>query len=182
MDMERVWPGPGEDPASFAGRAARAPRSGADAARVEEVRKLARWLDAAVTIPGTRITIGLDALIGLVPGLGDVLASVLGGLVLVLAHQAGAPASVLARMGLNLAADAALGTLPVVGDVADVAFRANLRNAALLERWMAAPAPTRRASRLTLVLVLLAVAAVVAAVVFATASLVAWGVGAIRGG
>jgi hypothetical protein len=166
--MERTW-----EPGAARGRA------GAD--RLEEARQLARWLDAAFTIPGTRITIGVDALIGLVPALGDVLGSLLGGWIVLLAQQAGAPTSVLLRMGLNLAADAVIGAVPLVGDVADVAFRANLRNAALLERWMAGPARARRSSRLTVALVLLAVVAIVAAVAWATWSVVAWSVGALRG-
>jgi hypothetical protein len=97
-------------------------------------RQLARVMDDAVTVPGTRIGLGLDAVIGLVPGIGDVVGSALSGVIVRDAVRARVPLVVLARMGLNLVIDALLGLVPGVGDLLDVAHRANRKNLRLLLR------------------------------------------------
>jgi len=97
-------------------------------------RQVARVMDDAVTVPGTRIGLGLDAVIGLVPGVGDALGSALSGIIVRDAVRARVPMVVLARMGLNLVVDALLGLLPGLGDVLDVAHRANRKNLHLLLR------------------------------------------------
>ncbi len=89
-------------------------------------------MDDAVTVPGTRIGVGLDALIGLVPGIGDVLGSALSSVIIRDAIRARVPMAVLARMGLNLIVDALLGLVPGIGDLLDVAHRANRKNLRLL--------------------------------------------------
>jgi hypothetical protein len=101
-------------------------------------RRLARIMDDLVTVPGTRVGLGLDALIGLVPGVGDLVGSTLSGAIVFDAMRHRVPVPVLARMGLNLLLDAALGLVPVVGDLLDVAHRANRKNLRLLERAIAA--------------------------------------------
>lgn len=115
-----------------------------DAAR--RVRTLARVLDEAIRIPGTSRRVGLDALIGLLPVGGDFAGALLAGSGLVIAARAGAPSSVLVRMAGNVAIDALVGVVPLLGDLFDVAWRANSRNAELLEAWAGKPAETRRAS------------------------------------
>jgi hypothetical protein len=132
-------------------------------------RTLARLLDTAITIPGTGIRFGADAVLGLVPGLGDVAGALLAGYLVLLAERLGAPRSVILRMLGNVALDTLGGTVPVAGDVFDVAFKSNVRNVALLERSLERPAETRRASRLLVWgtiagLALLAAAAIVFAV------------------
>ena len=97
-------------------------------------RQLARVMDDAVTVPGTRIGVGLDALIGLLPGIGDAVGSALSTVIVRDAVRARVPMMVLARMGLNLVIDALLGLLPGVGDLLDVAHRANRKNVRLLLR------------------------------------------------
>ena len=97
-------------------------------------RQVARVMDDAVTVPGTRIGLGLDAVIGLVPGIGDALGSALSGIIVRDAVRARVPMVVLARMGLNLVVDALLGLLPGLGDLLDVAHRANRKNLRLLLR------------------------------------------------
>ncbi|GAB3021561.1 hypothetical protein GCM10011376_21490 [Nocardioides flavus (ex Wang et al. 2016)] len=97
-------------------------------------RRVARVMDDAVIVPGTRIGVGLDAVIGLVPGIGDALGSVLSGVIVRDAVRARVPMAVLARMGLNLLLDAVLGLVPGVGDLLDVAHRANRKNLRLLLR------------------------------------------------
>jgi hypothetical protein len=97
-------------------------------------RRLARVMDDLVTIPGTRFGLGLDALIGLIPGIGDLIGSTLGGAVVFDAVRLRVPIPVLARMGFNLLVDAVLGLVPTIGDLLDVAHRANRKNLHLLER------------------------------------------------
>ena len=95
-------------------------------------------MDDLITVPGTRIGVGLDALIGLIPGVGDLIGSALSGAIVFDAMRFRVPVPVLARMGLNLLADALLGLVPAVGDLLDVAHRANRKNLRLLERAVAA--------------------------------------------
>lgn len=98
---------------------------------------LARLLDDLVRVPGTRFGIGLDALIGLIPGVGDAAGTAISGLILADAVRNRVPMSVLLLMGWNLLVDALLGLVPFVGDVADAAHRANVKNLRLLESTIA---------------------------------------------
>jgi hypothetical protein len=100
-------------------------------------RRLAVLLDDLVRIPGTKQGVGLDALLGLVPGFGDLLGSGISGAIMVEAVRARVPVPVLAQMAWNLLLDAALGLIPLVGDLVDVAHRANVRNYRLLEKAVA---------------------------------------------
>ena len=125
---------------------------------VRRVRALARTLDTAVRIPGTSIRFGLDSIIGLVPGAGDVVSSMLSGYIVLASARLGVPPWVVVRMILNLGVDTLVGSVPLVGDLFDVGFRANIRNAALLERHMAEPVAARRSSKAA---VLAAIAGVV---------------------
>jgi hypothetical protein len=95
-------------------------------------------MDDLVRVPGTRQGVGLDALIGLVPGLGDLVGSGISGAIMFDAVRARVPVPVLARMAWNLLLDALLGLVPLAGDLLDVAHRANVRNYRLLERAVAA--------------------------------------------
>lgn len=115
-------------------------------------RALARLLDESLRIPGTQIRFGLDPILGLVPGLGDVITTGVAMLIVVDAARLGAPPAVLARMVGNIMADAAIGAIPAAGDVLDVFARVNSRNLALLDRHLAAPAAVHRASRRFLLL------------------------------
>jgi hypothetical protein len=134
---------------------------------VSSARALARILDSAVGIPGTRFRVGLDAILGLIPGGGDVAAAALSGYIVLTAARRGVPRAVLARMLLNVLVDTAVGSVPVLGDLFDVAYKANMRNVELLERHDRDPATVRRKSKAT-------VAAVVAAIV-----VIALGVGVV---
>jgi hypothetical protein len=128
-------------------------------------------LDQAFRVPGTRLRFGLDSIVGLIPGMGDIAMAVVGSYGLVIAHQLGAPASVQFRMLLNLTVDAAVGAIPVLGDLFDFAFKSNVRNARLLQGWLAKPHETRRSSSLVLLGVMAVFGAVlVAAVWFAMAA------------
>ena len=144
------------------------PDPGSARVEVERVRALGKLLDTAVRIPGTDITLGLDPILGLVPGLGDVAGAAMSGYIVYAAARLGAPTSVVSRMLLNIAADTAAGAIPLLGDLFDVAWKSNARNVSLLERHLADPRATRRASAGVMALaiggvVLLAVGAVVVA-------------------
>ena len=123
-------------------------------------------LDEAIRIPGTNIRIGLDALLGLLPGGGDVAAGVFSGVIILQAARAGAPTPVLGRMLGNVVLDVVVGSIPILGDVFDVAWRANSRNVRLLEAWLDRPTATKRASALTVGGILLLLLVVIALAVW----------------
>ncbi|MGP1397953.1 MAG: DUF4112 domain-containing protein [Inquilinaceae bacterium] len=102
----------------------------ADALR--RVDQLARVMDGLFRVPGTRIRVGLDSIIGLVPGVGDAATACVSLWLLKEAHRAGAPRRLLARMLGNVAVDLTVGAIPVIGDLFDLAWKANRRNASLL--------------------------------------------------
>ena len=97
---------------------------------------IARLLDSQFRVPFTRWRFGLDGLVGLLPGAGDIATALVGAYGLVVAYQLGAPASIHMRMALNLLLDAGIGFIPVVGDLFDFAFKANIRNERMLLRWL----------------------------------------------
>lgn len=107
-------------------------------AAVEDARKLAALLDDAFRIPGTNIRFGWDPIVGLLYGPGDVATFILGLSPVIAAWRAGASRGLLLKMLLNLGLDSTIGIIPVVGTVFDVYFRANRRNARLLEKHLAA--------------------------------------------
>ena len=107
----------------------------ADRQSVADAELIAWLLDNSIPIPGTGRRIGLDAVIGLVPGLGDILAGGLGLLMVARAVQRGLPTVVLARMLANVALDFAIGSAPIIGDAFDLWYKSNARNVALLRRY-----------------------------------------------
>jgi len=114
---------------------------------IESARALARVLDTAIGIPGTKLRVGLDALLGLIPGAGDAVGAALSGYIILAAARAGASRPVLLRMVGNVVVDTVIGAIPVLGDLFDVAFRSNTRNVALLERLAVDPVTVDRGSR-----------------------------------
>ena len=106
-------------------------------ARLARLRKLAWLLDAQFGLPGTRFRFGVNGLLGLSPVLGDVLMGMVSLYFVWEARRLGAPSALLGRMLLNIAVEVAVGAVPVLGDLFDMVFKANLRNLALLEGRMA---------------------------------------------
>jgi hypothetical protein len=100
--------------------------------RIERLDRLAMLLDTAFVLPGTNIRFGADALIGLVPGVGDGITTALAAYIVYEAHRLGVPRRVLIRMISNVAIDGLAGAVPLIGDLFDVAFRANRRNVRIL--------------------------------------------------
>jgi Domain of unknown function (DUF4112) len=105
-------------------------------ARVARIDALATLLDTALVIPGTGVRFGLDALIGLFPGVGDLITTALSLFIVHEAYQLGAPGHVIVRMLGNVAVDGVFGAVPLVGDAFDVLWRANRRNMRLLREWL----------------------------------------------
>jgi uncharacterized protein DUF4112 len=118
------------------------------------LRTMTRLLDHAITVPGTRFRFGFDALIGLVPGVGDAIGAAFSSFIIYQAARLGASHSTLARMVGNVALDTVVGQVPLLGDLFDAGWKANSRNLALLEAHLERPASTTRASRWVLLLVI----------------------------
>ena len=102
--------------------------------RLEALRNAAQLLDSAFVVPGTSYRIGLDPILGLVPGLGDLVSPLFAIGILWQARDLAIPRVVQLRMIFNVAIDALLGAVPLVGDLFDIAWKANNKNLALLER------------------------------------------------
>ena len=104
--------------------------------RVARLDALATLLDTAFILPGTNVRFGFDALIGLVPGIGDAITTAISLYIVHEARQLGAPAHLILRMLANVAVDGFVGAVPLVGDAFDVLWRANRRNVRLLREWL----------------------------------------------
>ena len=115
---------------------------------VARLRRFAVWLDAGIAVPGTSVRVGLDPVLGLVPGLGDAAGALLAAWILVAAIRLGASRATLARIASNIAIDALIGAIPLLGDAFDVVWKANLRNVELLERHAIDPAGAGKSDRL----------------------------------
>lgn len=116
--------------------AARSPGAPAAGPRALDpwVETFVRLMDDALRVPGTNVRFGLDAILGLLPGAGDVVTALASLAVLAVAARDGASPLVIVRMALNLGIDALVGTVPLLGTIFDVGFKANRRNLRLLER------------------------------------------------
>jgi hypothetical protein len=99
---------------------------------MQRVARLAHWLDDRFRIPGTRRRIGLDGLVGLIPGIGDTATALIASYIVLEAARLGVPKGTIARMLANVGIDYLLGLVPLAGDLADFAWKANRRNASML--------------------------------------------------
>ncbi|MGD9720846.1 MAG: DUF4112 domain-containing protein [Pirellulales bacterium] len=112
------------------------------------VEWLSNWMDARFEVPGLGVRFGMDALVGLVPGVGDVVTTLVSLYIIGLAGRTGLPRITLARMSLNVAIDMLLGAIPFVGDLFDVWWKANQRNSRLLVERLTDPAVRNRRATL----------------------------------
>jgi hypothetical protein len=143
----------------------------ADEAQTE---RLARLLDSQFRVPGTRLRFGVDGILGLVPGVGDAAGLALSSMVIVQAVRLGARGATVARMVLNVAIDAVVGSIPLLGSVFDFAFKANSRNVALLGRHELDPVGTAAESRRSVRRTLVAVAVGLLVTLVAVVALITW--------
>jgi Domain of unknown function (DUF4112) len=144
--------------------------------------KFAYWLDAGIRIPGTNLRFGLDPILGLIPGAGDAVGAVLAGWILVEAIRMDAAHATVLRMAGNVALDAGLGAVPLLGDIFDFAWKANLRNVALLERHLADRGGAARADRFFNVLVFCGVCGVILGLLALGILLTRWAFRAVGAG
>ena len=131
-------------------------------ASLKRLRQISHVLDKAIPVPGTKVRIVLDSILGLLPGGGDVLTGLMSVYIVFEGARMGVPAATLGRMGTNIVLDVLTGTVPVLGDLFDVAWKANSQNVKLLEQHIAAPGPSRAADKLfAFVVIVLLIALVV---------------------
>jgi len=130
---------------------------------LERLRSITMVFDQAFAVPGTKWRFGLDALFGLVPGLGDIAGGIVAAYALTVARNLNAPPVIQLHMLTNIALDALIGMVPILGDLFDFAFKAQTRNLALLDAFVATPHKTARRSRRNVLLMPIAIV-----VVFAT--------------
>ena len=128
---------------------------------MQRLRQLSYLLDNAIAIPGTDFRFGLDPILGVLPGGGDVLTGAMSVYIVFEAARMGLPAPTIGRMGFNILIDTLTGLVPVLGDLFDVGWKANSRNVALLEKHVASPAPSRAADKVFAAAVIIALLALV---------------------
>ena len=119
---------------------------------LERLRTLSRLLDNAFVIPGTRYRIGLDGIVGLVPGIGDAIGAIFSLYIIFQAARMGVPKATLARMLGNVGVDTIVGEIPLLGDLFDVGFKSNIRNMSLIEQHVQRPTAAKAQSRRVLLL------------------------------
>jgi hypothetical protein len=129
----------------------------------ERLQFLAWLLDSSIPIPGTRFTVGLDAIVGLIPFIGDLIGVLASSIILAEANRLGVSRSVMTRMAFNVAVEGVVGIVPLIGDVFDAGWKANQKNVRLLTDWMDQPHQAERGSRRFVVLLSLALVAMVGA-------------------
>ena len=129
-----------------------------------ELEPLFRWLallmDNLLQLPGTKFRFGLDPLLGLIPAVGDTGSAIISALALIAAARRGLPKILLARMGLNILINEAVGIIPVLGDAFSFWFKSNQRNYELLKRYTAAPGRATKSNWIFVGLVLFALGAI----------------------
>ena len=116
-------------------------------ASLQRLRKFSRLLDNAIGIPGTPFRVGLDPILGLIPGAGDFLGTALSAYFVIEAARLGLPRSTLGRMVFNILLESVVGSIPVLGDLFDFAWKANTKNMALLEAHLQVPQTSQKANR-----------------------------------
>ena len=147
------------------------------ASRLEALRKVARLLDTAFAVPGTSARFGLDPILGLSPGLGDLVSPLFTLGLILQARDIGVPGVVLIRMIANVAIDTIVGLVPLAGDLFDFAWKSNIRNLALLEQHAYEEHPAS-AGDWTFVIMSIALLLIIAAVPFLV---VGWLFGVLSG-
>jgi hypothetical protein len=160
---------------------ARVVRSESERARsLAEIEMLAWLLDNSIPVPGTGgRRLGIDAIIGLVPGIGDLLSGAIGLVVVWRGSRMGLPRIVVARMLANTLLDLAIGSIPVVGDAFDLWFKASTRNLALIRGWLERPDRSTRSEWTAVLALVVAVVAVVGLIGWLVVALIGALIGAV---
>ncbi len=143
------------------------------------VEHLAWWLDNSIAVPGTRFRIGFDALIGLVPGIGDLIGTLLSSYIIAVAASQGLPRSALVRMAINVGIEAVVGMVPILGDLFDAAWKANQRNIRLMTQFQTTPQAARRQSRVVVAAWVVGVLALIVVLGIGAFAIIRWIVDAL---
>ncbi|MBE9186110.1 DUF4112 domain-containing protein [Microcoleus sp. LEGE 07076] len=145
------------------------------AASLRRLRRISHLLDNAIPIPGTKYRIGLDPILGLIPGGGDLVGSIFAGYVVFKSAQMGVPQETLVKMAANIVLDTVAGTVPVAGDLLDVAWKANVKNLELLDAHLGSPETVgKKADWLFVAALLLGLMLIVGGVIFLSVMLFGW--------
>lgn len=122
--------------------------------KLKQLDKLAWLLDSSIRIPGTSKTIGIDGIIGLMPGVGDMISGIISSYIVVEAVKTGVSSLVITRMLLNIFLETIIGVIPVFGDIFDFIFKANRRNVHLMRDYIISPATVKKRSGIQLIFAL----------------------------
>ena len=141
---------------------------------LKRLRGISYLLDNAIAIPGLGYRIGLDPLVGLLPGGGDLMTGLISIYIVAEAARLGVPAATLGRMGLNILIELIFGTIPMVGDLFDVVWKANAQNVALLERHIRHPRPSGRVDKVFAILLIALLSALVIGIATVSVMIVRW--------
>ena len=133
---------------------------------LKRLRSISYLLDNAIPIPGTNYRVGIDPILGLIPGGGDTISAFLSAYIILESAQLGVPREALLRMVYNIILDSALGSVPVVGDLFDASWKANVKNISLLESHLASPIPSKKVDRVFIILLLVGLILFVMAITF----------------
>jgi hypothetical protein len=109
--------------------------------QLNRIRRLSRLMDTAFRVPGLGIKVGLDPIIGLVPGVGDLVATAISAYIIFLAARFRLPSETITKMVFNVGLEFVVGAVPLLGDIFDAFFKSNVRNLSLLEAHLAAASP-----------------------------------------
>jgi len=132
--------------------------------RIQRLRRLSKLLDNALPIPGLNYRVGLDPIIGLIPGGGDMVSAILSAYIVLEATRFGLPKETLGRMVLNILIDTLTGIIPVLGDLFDLTWKANAMNVQLLEEHLQAPQASEAADRSFIIVMIIILALIVVGV------------------
>jgi hypothetical protein len=149
-----------------------------DPAVLERLRRFSYWLDEGIPIPGTRIRIGLDPILGVIPGAGDAAGAILAGAIVVESLRQRISRYAVVRMAANVVIDTVIGSIPVLGDLFDAGWKSNQRNLAILERHIAESPGSKQEDRAFVLLIggalLVVCAGVIVLALMLTAKVLRW--------
>jgi Domain of unknown function (DUF4112) len=150
---------------------------------MRNIKQLERWLwllDNSIRILGTSIKMGLDSLIGLIPGIGDITGGALSSNILLQAVSSRVAPVVIARMGENIMFDTVIGMIPIVGDIFDIMFKANLRNIELMANYYNSPREAVKRNTLSIVILSISFISALSLIIWMAIKLFAWLINAIN--
>jgi predicted aconitase with swiveling domain len=150
---------------------------------MKNIKQLERWawlLDNSIRIPGTSIKMGLDSLIGLIPGIGDITGGALSSYLLLQAVGTGVAPVVIARMAVNIVLDTLIGMIPLVGDIFDIAFKANQRNIELMTNYHNSPRQAVKRNTISILIISISLISALALIIWIAIKIFVWLINAIN--